>query len=235
MGLAGFVLGAVALVFLFLTWIASANATDPMTLRKDELVHRLESACPSLPWASGGAEWVVKPVRGTNMGRGVDLERAEWTVERCERDFGVPCMRQRFHKGPWEVRMVRHDTEWDSSVAWIVPSEHDTPAALRVSFPWEAELQRCVAETLPEMRFVALDVRTNGCDIRVLEVNGSFGIPFQWTVGDVSFGTDMFRWLVTRAWEGAQHPERWLPRLVQYLANQIFKLRVRHKPSRFWF
>jgi hypothetical protein len=163
------------------------------------------------------------------------MEQDGWTVDDCKREFGVACMRQPYHKGPWEVRIVRNDTTWDSSIAWVVPSEHDTPAALRVSFPWDDELRKCVATVLPDMKFVALDVRTNGSDVRVLEVNGSFGIPFQWTVGDVSFGTDMFRWLVARAWEGAQHPQRWVPRLVQYLANQIFKLRVRHKPSRFWF
>lgn len=229
------VFGLLGLVLLFLTWIASANGVEPMMLRKDDLVHRLEAECPHLPWAPAGTEWVVKPVQGTNMGRGVNKESESWGVARCEKDLGVACMRQAYHPGPWEVRVVRSDKGWDPSVAWVVPSEHVTPAALRVSFPWEASLHKCVDKTLADMEFVALDVRTNGTDIRVLEVNGSFGIPFQWTVGDVSFLTDMFRWVVSRAWEGAQHPSRWIPRLVAFLMNQWFKLRVRHKPSRFWF
>jgi len=235
MGIFALICGAVGLVLLFLTWIASANTVEPMLLRKDDLVHRLEAACPTLPWALPSGEFVIKPVSGTNMGRGVDKESSAWTVAHCQSAFGVPCMRQDFHAGPWEVRVVRNDTEWDPSVAWVVPSEHATPAALRVTFPWEGQLRACVKSVLPDMEFVALDVRTNGTDVRVLEVNGSFGIPFQWTVGDTSFGTDLFRWLVVRAWEGAQHPSRWVPRLAAFAANQWFKLRVRHKPSRFWF
>ena len=163
------------------------------------------------------------------------MESENWTVAQCENSFRVPCMRQPFHPGPWEVRMVQHDGAWDPSVAWVVPSESSVPAALRVSFPWQDELQKCVTSTFPEMRFVALDVRTSGTDLRVLEINGSFGIPFQWTVGDVDFGSDMFRWCISRAWQGAQHPQRWLARLMVYVGNQWFKFQVRHHASRFWF
>lgn len=206
-----------------------------MTLRKDHLVARLEASCPDLPWASAGAKNVVKPVQGTNMGRGVDMESETWTVAQCETAFKVPCMRQSFHPGPWEVRMVQHGGAWDPSVAWVVPSEASVPAALRVSFPWEDSLKTCVESTLPEMPFVALDVRSSGRDIRVLEVNGAFGIPFQWTVGDVDFGRDMLRWCIARAWQGAQHPTRWPSRFLSYLANQWFKVQVRQHASRFWF
>lgn len=235
MNLVEFLLGAGGLVLLFLGWIASANASEPMLLRKDDLVAHLEASCPLLPWAADSGEHVVKPVRGTNMGRGVNKESDGWTVATCEDAFNVPCMRQAFHPGPWEVRVVRNGSSWDPSVAWVVPCERETPAALRVHFPWEVQLQACVNDSLPDMPFVALDVRTNGTDLRVLEVNGAFGIPFQWTVGDVSFGADMLRWIVSRALDGAQHPTRWVPRLVAFLANQWFKLQVRHKPSRFWF
>ena len=234
-GLPRLVLGIVGLVILFLTWISSANGTDPMQLRKDHLVARLEESCPDLPWAVGTDKHVVKPVQGTNMGKGVDMESESWTVALCETKFRVPCMRQAFHPGPWEVRVVQHDRAWDSSVAWVVPSEASVPAALRVTFPWETRLKKCVEATFPDMPFVALDVRTSGFDIRVLEMNGAFGIPFQWTVGDVDFGSDMLRWCVSRAWEGSQHPERWIGRLASYVANQWFKFQVRQHASRFWF
>lgn len=228
-------LGALGLVIVVLACMASANGSEPLLLRKDTVVARLEAKCPHLPWSTAHGEFVVKPTNGTCMGRGVDKESSTWTQAVCERDFGVPCMRQAYHPGPWEVRLVRNGSHWDASVAWVVPSEHAEPAALRVTFPWQAELQECVQRVLPDMPFSALDVRTTGFDIRVLEVNGSFGIPFQWTVGDVSIATDMLRWMASRVWEGLQHPSRWAPRFGAFLANQMFKAKVRQKHSRFWF
>lgn len=169
------------------------------------------------------------------MGRGVNMETSTWTQQLCESAFGVPCMRQPYHPGPWEARLTRTDSEWDSSVAWVVPSEHAEPAALRVQFPWERDLRICVNRTFANTPFLSMDVRTDGDDLEVLEINGAFGIPFQWSVGDVGFGQDMFRWIVSRAWAGAQHPDRWGPRAVAYAKNQLFKFQTRSQPSRYWF
>lgn len=223
------------LVALFVVWIASANGEEPMLLRKDDLVARLQRECPWLPWREEHDAFVVKPVRGTSMGRGVDMESEAWTLHSCERAFGVQCMRQPYHSGPWEARITRNENHWDPAIAWVVPSEHNEPAPLRVEFPWQRDLQRCVQRTFPHTPFLSMDLRSNGHDLRVLEVNGAFGIPFQWSVGDVSFGFDMFRWGVSRAWEGSQHPERWVPRGLAYVKNQLFKFQTRHHPSRFWF
>jgi hypothetical protein len=208
-----------------------------MCLRKDELVSRLRAHCPNVPWRAHTDEdvHVVKPVWGTSMGRGVNIESEAWTVKTCETMFEGACMRQPYHPGPWETRITRTGGEWDPAVAWVVPSEHSEPAALRVHFPWEESLRACVEHTLPHTPFLSMDVRSNGWDVEVLEVNGAFGIPFQWSVGDVSFGVDMLRWLMSRTIAGALHPSRWPARAVAYVQNQSFKFRTRRHPFRFWF
>jgi len=208
-----------------------------MCLRKDTVLSRLHAECPSVPWRvhDPRAQHVVKPVWGTSMGRGVNLESEAWTVQTCENMFQGACMRQPYHPGPWEVRITRTGSAWDPSIAWVVPSEHAEPAALRVQFPWESELHACVERVLPRTPFLSMDVRTDGVDVEVLEVNGAFGIPFQWSVGDVGFGTDMFRWLASRTVAGAQHPSLWPTRAVAYAQNQWFKFCTRRFPFRFWF
>ena len=150
---------------------------------------------------------VVKPAHSTSVGMGVDFLSLHWTQELCETKLGVPCMTQRYHPGPWEVRLYKSNV-WDAeAVAWKVPCnppECEEPFPFTTRFPWQAHLEACIDRAFPNSPFLAVDVRSNGEDYLVLELNGALGMPYHWATqqGHTAVLTEHLKWISDRVRAG---------------------------------
>jgi hypothetical protein len=185
------------LLILCLLSFFSANVEEPSLSHKELFIQRIQAQCPSLPWISleeqSGA--IIKPAHASSVKRGVKL--GEWSQEECQESLQVPCMSQAYHAGPWEVRLYK-SWEWSPAVMWLAqyPSTESTNSI--ANFPWLKPLQVCIDKALPQTPFMAIDVRTNGNDLLVLEVNGVAGMPYTWTSGETSLGKDFWSWMYQR-------------------------------------
>jgi hypothetical protein len=83
-------------------------------------------------------------------------------------------------------------------VAWLTKLPEEKELTMILNFEWTRELQQCIDAALPLTEFVAVDVRTNGTDILVLEINGVAGMPYVWTTGERSMMGELWEWLWTR-------------------------------------
>ena len=158
-----------------------ANKEEPVLGNKEIYLDRL-AQCKVLTFHSTGQK-VVKPAHATSVGMGVDFSSEEWTVKKCESLLGVPCMQQDYHPGPWEVRLYKSKVWDESAVAWKVPCEEPTcqePYPLKTIFPWQSQLQACIDQHFPFTEFMAVDVRSDGSNVLVLEINGALGMPYAW-------------------------------------------------------
>jgi hypothetical protein len=108
-------------------------------------------------------------------------------------------MEQPYHPGPWEIRLYK-SKQWYSSIAWLVPSGQN----MTLDFPWVKDLQRCIDKALPSTPFLSVDVRSNGTDLLVLEVNGTAGMPYEWTLDQTSMPLDLWNWFYQRYSAGLQ-------------------------------
>jgi hypothetical protein len=175
----------------------SANVEEPAFSHKKLFLDRIHAECPHLPTLKLHKEMsgaIVKPAHGTSVKVGVKL--GEWSIPMCER-LGSPCIEQPYHPGPWEIRLYK-SRHWYSPVSWIVPRGEN----IKIDFPWVNELQKCIDRALPLTQFLSVDVRSNGTDLLVLEVNGVAGMPFEWTLGETSLPFDMWTWFYQRYSEG---------------------------------
>ena len=214
------------LVFLLFLCMMCANLTEPSHHNKLDVVDAL-SSCP-VPWRTEHTSWVVKPQRGTSQGKGVSQDPA-WTIDKCQ-TLGVKCGRQGYHPGPIEGRMYKSGT-WKRTIVWDVPTKDPDPR--HASFPWERQLQHCIDSLLPGSPALAVDFRTNGTDVQVMEVNGTFGIPLEWTMGSV---IDLPKWVFDRIMFGVLALlQGRLKYLHQDLYNLYTQIRLRKTFSNVWF
>jgi hypothetical protein len=193
--------GFLMLLILCLLSFFSANEEEPSLSHKELFIQRIQAQCPFLPWITlnnqSGA--IIKPAHASSVKRGVKL--GEWSKDQCQESLQVPCMSQAYHSGPWEVRLYK-SWEWSPAVMWLAqyPSTESTNSI--ANFPWIEPLQKCIDKALPQTHFMAIDVRTNGNDLLVLEVNGVAGMPYTWTSGETSLGRDFWSWMYQRFLSG---------------------------------
>jgi len=192
----------------FLSFLCS-NKEEPVLGHKELYIDRVKQTCPHLPWHTPKKDFfsVIKPAHSTSVGMGVDFETSEWTREKCESFFSIPCMIQPYHPGPWEVRLYK-SIVWEPSVAWKVPCikpQCEEPIPHLISFSWQKDLQACIDKAFPHTDFMAVDVRSTGNDLLVLEINGTFGMPYAWATNPLS-KTDVivqhFKWIKDRIQHG---------------------------------
>ena len=170
---------------------------------------------------------------------GVDYEKTEWSKEMCESLFSIPCMVQPYHPGPWEVRLYK-SREWDShSVAWQVPCVEPActePVPHLVTFPWQEALQKCIDKALSQTEFMAVDVRSNGKDVLLLEINGAFGMPYAWATNPHS-KTDVVvqhvKWIKDRIQQGLASFS--IERIINLLCLGLERHFMPKKKGNIWF
>ena len=205
--------------------MTSANSIEPAHYSKFDIVRAIEGCYSNF---TAHSKYVVKPARGSYQGYGVDFE-SPYTVEDCESQTGLPCGRQPYHPGPWEARMYKSKT-WHETVAWNVPSTN--PHAFTTTFPWEHHLKSCIDKILPNSPCLAVDVRTDGENVLVLEVNGAFGLPLS------EDGTpELDKWFASRLYSGLQtlctRPRRILGWGRDF--RNAFDRLASKSPSKVWF
>jgi len=172
----------------------------------------------------------VKPAHSTSVGMGVDFLSRKWTVALCESELAVPCMLQPYHPGPWEVRLYK-SVKWDpEAVAWKVPCiqpECEEPYPFLTRFPWQSDLEARIDRAFPNSPFLAVDARTNGQDLLVLEINGALGMPYHWATqqGHTAVVLEHLRWISDRVRQGIKtlSLETILKLLVLGVERQIMK------------
>ena len=217
-----FVLVAVALLCVaFLL----ANAEEPAALKKSEVLARIHRQCPQLPWKKTFDAYVVKPEQGSG-GRGVNFE-SQWSLSECRAVYGE-CMRQGYHPGNVELRMLRNVNEW-SAVGWYVPSEEQEPPVFAAEFDWMPALKECIDAALPLTPFLALDIRADGDTLSLLEVNGVFGLTYDWLLNGQVF-LELMKWL----WVRILYSSVW-SRLSAMARTAWRKFQFRNHPGRVWF
>lgn len=181
-----------------------ANAEEPAFSHKQLMLDRIHAQCPhmfaSAPTLMTGA--IVKPAHASSVKTGVKL--GQWSVEQCEASLHVPCMHQMYHPGPLEVRLYK-SMQWEPAVAWMARRAETEETNMLLDLEWVASLQECIDAALPLTPFLSVDIRSNGTDIQLLEVNGVAGMPFLWTTGESSMPSELFTWLWSRYKAGLGH------------------------------
>lgn len=173
-----------------------ANAEEPAFTHKQLMLDRIHSTCPHMFRQSPGITGaIVKPAHGSSVKTGVKL--GQWSVEQCEAALHVPCMHQPYHPGPFEVRLYKSG-QWEPAVAWMAKRSETEETNMVLNFEWVHSLQECIDAALPLTPFMAVDIRSNGTDIQLLEVNGVAGMPFLWTTGETEMPPELFAWVWTR-------------------------------------
>lgn len=212
-------------IFMF---FLSANRFEPAFTSKQVLLNLLGQSFQN-------NESVVKPVWGTHNGKGVQKKSSDWTIQICEKQFHVACFEQPYHAGPWEGRMVREFHHW-KTVAWMVPWFYDDdPPRIRPSFPWEKDVQKIIMELFPYSPFLAIDFRTDGTNILILEINGAYGLTYDFIFDENVFIFEMLQWFMKRMIVGALQPDLWGYRLWEILQLWKYKYSTKALPSQVWF
>ena len=169
---------------------------------------------------------------------GVDFEDGVWSQNYCEEYFQVPCMKQPYHPGSWEIRLYK-SVVWENSVGWKVPCvepECKEPIPLLVHFSWQENLQECIDKALPNTHFVAVDVRSNGSDILVLEINGAFGMPYAWATEPESktgVFVQHYRWIKDRISRGIYQIN--VERILNLICLGVERQTMNKKKGKIWF
>ena len=214
-----------------------ANQEEPVLGHKEIYLDRL-TPCNLKSNVSSDRK-VIKPAHATSVGMGVDFNSSEWTKHQCESLLGVPCMHQTYHPGPWEVRLYKSKTWSSSAVAWKVPCEEplcQEPIPLQINFSWQTKVQECIDHHFPFTDFMAVDVRSDGSDSLVLEINGAFGMPYEWatdTGSKSSVITNHAQWIIDRVSAGARQLN--LERLVSLLMLGIERQLMTKTKGKIWF
>ena len=236
-------LGFCLIVILCLVAFLCSNEDEPVLGHKEHYIHRVVQACPHLPWHSSGSfVSIIKPAHSTSVGMGVDFENGArddaWNQSTCETYFSVPCMKQPYHPGPWEIRLYKN-TKWEKAVAWNVPCVEPLctePIPLLISFAWQDSLQRCIDMALPFTDFVAVDVRSNGSDVLLLEINGAFGMPYGWATepeSKTSVIIQHFNWIKDRISKGIYQMS--IERILNLLCLGLERQTMKKKAGKIWF
>jgi len=237
LSLLGWISGLCLLFLLGFVAFLCANKEEPVLGNKEIYLQRLKNC--NVPLFQGSVQRIVKPSHATSVGMGVDFLSSTWTLEQCETLLGVPCMMQPYHPGPWEIRLYKSKV-WDAhSVAWNVPCEEplcSEPIPLKVNFSWQKKLQECIDSQFPSTDFMAVDVRSNGDDVLVLEINGAFGMPYAWAT-DIDSKTSVIinhlHWITDRVHTGLKHLS--LERLVALLFLGVERQLMTKTKGKIWF
>jgi hypothetical protein len=181
-----------------------ANGEEPSLSHKQLYLDRVYQACPTLPWLtldaqSSGA--IVKPAHASSVKTGVKL--AQWSVQSCQENLGVPCIAQPYHPGPWEVRLYK-SRHWNPTVMFLAGVEEAEEKSGIANFTWIPQLQACIDTALPFTPFLSADIRTDGESLLLLEINGAAGMPYLWSTEEVSLPWEMFHWLKSRISAGVK-------------------------------
>jgi hypothetical protein len=169
---------------------------------------------------------------------GVDFEDWQWNLKLCEEYFQVPCIKQPYHPGSWEIRLYK-SLVWEKAVGWKVPCvepECKEPIPLLVHYSWQELLQECIDEALPHTDFVAVDVRSNGSDILLLEINGAFGMPYAWATepdSKTSVIVQHFKWIKDRISKGIYNIN--IERLLSLICLGYERQTMKRKKGKIWF
>jgi hypothetical protein len=230
-------ISGLSLLFLLGLWaFLCANKEEPVLGNKEIYLQRLEQC--TLPLFTQGSRSIVKPSHATSVGMGVDFHSSSWTLSKCQDLLGVPCMMQPYHPGPWEVRLYK-SKEWQDSVAWNVPCEEPMctePIPLKVNFSWQTKLQECIDAQFPHTQFMAVDVRSNGDDVLVLEINGAFGMPYAWATdldSKTSVIVNHLRWITDRVHSGLYQLS--VERLLSLLFLGVERQLMTKTKGKIWF
>jgi hypothetical protein len=222
-----------------------ANEEEPVLGHKELLLDRLEQCMEMGEHYLGN---VIKPAHSTSVGMGVDRESehsdstmltTRYTKETCEKNYNVPCMSQPYHPGPWEVRLYKSGAWISSAVVWKVPClppQCTEPYPFLTRFPWQDQVESCINKALPWSPYISVDIRTNGEDVRVLEINGVFGMPYNWAATNDSTYTviqDHAKWIVDRIRAGANQLS--ILRLLQLAQLGFERQFMPRGPSKIWF
>ena len=171
----------------------------------------------------------MKPDAGTSGSAGVGAETHAWTRDVCAAAAGVPCMRQPRHPGPVEVRLVKSGA-WEEPVCFVAgwrDRATDAPA-WACDPPWTHAVQRAIDDAVGEP-CVSVDVRADGTSYLILEVNGVWGIGYEWVLGRAPW-----RWVWERVLRGViallRHPLRCAGAAAQFAR----KIRTRRRLARRW-
>jgi hypothetical protein len=220
------------LFFICVLCFCCANIEEPVLGHKELFLDRL-----SLPFIES-KQTIVKPAHSTSVGMGVDFKSSEWTRNICEDTLGVPCMEQPYHEGPWEVRLYKSNC-WDKeAVAWNVPCtppECLEPFPFLTRFPWQKDLEDKIDQVLPHSSFLAVDARTNGRNVLVLEINGAFGMPYHWATqsGHSAVVNEHVKWFADRVRAGAKQFS--LTNLLKLLFLAIERQAMKKVKGKIWF
>jgi len=228
-------------VFLLLVSFFSflcANEEEPVLGNKEILLDRL-TQCSLKSNLHLNSVNVVKPSHSTSVGMGVDKENKNWTRELCEKLFSVPCMTQPYHPGPWEVRMYKSGEWHRNAVAWRVPCEPpecNEPYPFLTRFDWQSQVEDCISNVLPFSDFLAVDLRTDGSDVLVLEINGSFGMPYHWAaINDSTYSLilDHAQWIIDRIKSGTRKLS--LVRILDLIVLAVERQLMYRGETKIWF
>jgi hypothetical protein len=223
----------ICIFILFLSFL-SANRIELSFLNRKDVLQKLESC--HLPKIKFLPKRIIKPTWGSHNGKGVDFESETWNTTICENTVGVPCFSQIYHPGPWEGRITREKNHW-KTVAWKVPwlDTQTEPPAFETTFPWENQLKECIETIFPETNFLAIDFRTNGFDILPLEINGAYGLTYDFVLDKQNVIIELLHWILLRSLYGFYNMDLWIFRLVQNIQLWFHKWKTRRVPSRVWF
>lgn len=222
------------LLVLFCSFL-SANTVEPAFLNRQQLLEYVIHSCP-LPLFQDSKQRVIKPVWGSHNGKGVNVESHSWTIPICEQETNGSCFAQVYHPGPWEGRLTREDHEWKIT-AWKVPwlDTRTDPPAIEPHFPWVEEVKYCLTRVLPQTPFLALDFRTNGFDILPLEINGAYGLTYEFVLEKKHIMMELVYWILLRSLYGFYNVDQWVFRLAQNMHLWYHKWKTRRVPSQVWF
>ena len=224
----GVVLLVVVIVIAVLCMVF-ANDPEPAFLDKQEVLRQLYAVCPHLQTFHSDQK-VVKPSMWSSAKAGVGKKSVHWTVAQCEAAFGVKCMEQPYHGGPYEYRLVK-SLVWEPTIGFLAPwtdANTDAPTFWAVD-PRVQNLQRCVDKAFPAAPYLSVDVRVGHKNILVLEVNGVFGIPYSW----VKTSHLPLAWVWKRVYAGAKRLTTGRADLRR-VALAFQKVVLRHRIAKRW-
>jgi hypothetical protein len=244
------------LIVLCIWSFCCANEEEPVLGHKELILDRLDHCISMADHQLGN---VIKPAHSTSVGMGVDHETGlgletspnqmsysqneyipkRYTKEKCEEMYNVPCMSQPYHPGPWEVRLYKSGSWISSAVVWKVPCQPPQctePYPFLTRFPWQSKVEACINSALPLSSFLSVDIRTTGEDVRVLEINGVFGMPYNWAAtNDSTYSVihDHAQWILERIRAGANQLS--LLRLLELVQLGVERHFMTRGPSKIWF
>jgi len=191
-----YIIYLIYIILLCCIAVLGSNQTEIAFDKKSDILKRINS-CPVIQqnqYVSGTGTYVIKPE--TLCGKvGVGLQSKEWTIDICQSEFGVECMKQWYHAGPYEIRLCKDGVYgWKKPFVfvagwkytdWIDPPHFEIETNLNnlnnlniISYLYS--IQSCIDSVFPDTQFVSVDIRANNDEFLILEINGGMGIGFEW-------------------------------------------------------